>query len=148
MSFWLKVDDSREDGFSGEANNLYPESVDREFNFTHGLAPMEENVFYYMVARILNEMFYGCRDYVCVGYEPPRHDRLSAVQANRPQIDEGINVEIVFESDNKRGFQSFCKKDATIEETIEVFRNVLVQYSCPDLNGWEDITDLVRTLDD
>ena len=142
MDFWLRVNGDSMDGLGGMEYNGTKETVDRCFNICHGLEPMNENVFEYVIKDILSTMFYGAGDYLCVAYTPTRLDRVSAVQASRPQVDEGYNTEIIINDDSKRGFNIYTQKDMTLAETISIFRKVLVEYSYPDLTSWENITDI------
>ena len=147
MCFWLCVNDDQE----AECWRLYDDSkketVDRCFNMVHGLAPMKENVFIYVIEDIISAMYFGVDHYLCVAYEPLREDGLSAIQVSRPQINGGYNVEIVMNADNERGFICYCRKDESLEKTLYWFHRVLVEYDCPDLTSWMDITNVIRVYE-
>lgn len=144
MNFWLCVDKKKMSGFDEIEYNGTKETVNRCFNICHGLEPMKENVFEYVIVEILSTMFYGAEDYISVYYAPERTDRLSCVQADRAQIDEKYNTEIVVNDDSKRGFKIYSRKDMTLKETIRIFHEVLVEYKFPDLSGWDDVTEIVK----
>lgn len=143
MNFWLCVDEKKISGYNRMGYNGTRETIDRGFNISHGLEPMKGNVFAYVIEEIVSTMFYGCDDWLCVSYKPTREDGVQAIQVARPQIDELLNTEIIVDDEGKRGFKIFCKKDMTVEETIKIFWEVLVEYKRPDLSGWEDVTEIV-----
>ena len=148
MSFWICVDEDIAYEYGNKHNNSRKEAVKRTFNIVHGLAPMNENVFVYVIEDMIRSMFYGIQDYVCVGYEPIREDKVSAIQVSRPQINGGYNVEIVFDSETEKGFTTYCQKDVSLEKTLLWFYKVLVEYDCPDLSGWMNITDCISVYAD
>ena len=148
MNFWLCIDKDRIDGLGEYDYGGTRETVNRGFNISHGLEPMKYNVFEYVIEEIISTMFYGSNDYLCVSYTPTREDGVEAIQTARPQIDERLNTEIVVSDNNsERGFRIYNKKDMTIKETINLFREVLVEYKSPDLAGWEDVTEIVNYIE-
>ena len=149
MSFWLCVDDNKLFG----KGNLFEDSpcrekVDRHFEFIHGLKPMNQNIFDYMVVHILQAMHYGCGYYLVVGYEPDRPDNVSAIQAAIPALENEFNVEIVMKSDHWRGHSVYSRPCSSLQEAIDLFHLVLVEYSCPKLSDWINTTDYARYIDD
>ena len=148
MKYWLCVDPERIAGDKDLEFSGSKQSVNREFNICHGLEPMHENVFVYVIEEMLSSMYYGGHDYLSVGYTPVRPDGVSCVQADMPEIGDGFHVEIVVDdASSERGFRIFSKTDIPYREARRIFWKVLVEYSCPDLDGWEEITAIARYVE-
>lgn len=129
--------------FNDVANTV----LDHRFNISHGLEPMKENVFKYLVESILKSESYGQNGYICVAYCPTRNDGISAIQTSRPSRGEGFSVEIIVDKKSVvNDFTNYCKKGLSLYETIDLFRKVLVEYKYPDISGWIDITGMIHFI--
>lgn len=149
MSFWLHINEELAEEYRTDYKDYIRESGSHAFSLTIGLEPMKGFTFKYVVVDMLNSIYAGQDSYVEISYLPPRDDKVWTVQAARPQFDETFNVMIVYKDDEaKRGNRIMCKKDLSLNETISIFFKVLVKYETPDTSDWENITDLVRYIDE
>lgn len=146
MGKWIYIDDRSpldSAGYSRRTGSV----LDHRFNICQGLEPMAENVFEYLVVSILKSEYYGQSGYICVAYNPARSDGVSAIQTSRPLPDDGFSVEIITnEKSEKYDFTGFCKKGLSLEDTIGLFRSVLIDYKRPDIYGWINITDMIQVI--
>ena len=78
-----------------------------------------------------------------VGYLPPREDNITGIQA-APNSDGKFWVEILAEYDDGEPFHTYCKKNVSFRQTVRYFREILVNYVCPDLTEWDEVTELVK----
>ena len=142
---WIYIDDSK---LSGTETVGYCEKtksmLNHEFNISHGLEPMKENVFRYLVESILKSECQGQSGYICVAYEPVRPDGISAIQTSTPVPDRGFAVEIITnEKTMSKNYTCYRQNGLSLLETIELFRKVLVGYLRPNLEGFIDITEMI-----
>lgn len=141
MEYWIRFE--RED--HAESSAAFDEA---EFNLCFGLEPMRQKEFDYFIKSFLEKLYKGKARYLSIGYNPHRPDGVSAIQMYRPHVLENdCSVEIVVDSDNARGFTIYCRKQQTLEEAINWFRKVLVDYERPNLSDWIDITDICSYVD-
>ena len=142
MGFWLRVDDELNEQIT-LSNVLSRNKVKRSFSLGLGCEPMEANMFQYCIAEIIKTMHGGMGDYISVHYVPVREDCVSCIQATRPWNTEGITVEIIKVLNDGLNFHTYALSELSVSDVIDIFNQVLVYYECPDLDDWDEITDVV-----
>ena len=137
MSHWITADINKFEGiFHG--NRTAPSCI----SLSLGNEPMKEDAFKYIVEDFLLQMGYGTNKFLTTGYYPARNDSVSCIQAVRDK-DDSYYVEIVKNGNGIIPFYTFCKENVSYQDTIRYFRKVLIDFDCPNLELWDDITEKV-----
>ncbi len=143
MAFWLRLDEEEKKKLT-EPGHLSREALKNHcFSFTLGLEPMDYRTFSYVIADMLKKMGLGEGNYVTVGYKPVREDRVFCIQAQRTEANGNVWIELVKHLDDGMPFHTYCRNGVSTSECIDIFGKVLVDYECPELTEWDEITDII-----
>ncbi len=102
--------------------------------------PMDRDAFEYVVVMFLRHIGFGGDYFITIGYETPREDNVSCIQAYK-QLDETYHVEIVLMKDDDIPYYIYTKEDLDLTDALRYFRKVLIDMERPDLSLWIDDTD-------
>lgn len=139
--YFLRIDEEMMKEYDIVPNSS-KETMDMQFNICLGLEPMKENVFQYFIKDTLRKL--DGEGYLSMYYYPKRSDNVTGIQATRSMFD-GYIVEILMEFDDGVAYHSFSKDMVSFKETLRLFRNVLVDFNCPDVTEWYESTELYKT---
>ena len=143
MDFWLCLDEEEKKKLT-KPGHLSREALKNHcFSLTLGLEPMEYETYMYTVADMLKNMGLGAGHFVSVCYKPVREDRVSCIQAQRTEANGNVWIELIKELDDGMPFHTYCKNGVPTSECIDIFGKVLVDYECPELTEWDEITDII-----
>ena len=126
--------------FGGKHMGAYKHEVNIEL----APVPMKPATLIHIVMPALVRVAVGKEGYFTIGYSPIRGDRISAIQA--ASSGKELHVEVVFGEKSRGDFRILAKDPMSVEKAIEMFYNVCVDWACPDVSGWEDITDKVKYI--
>lgn len=108
--------------------------------------PMSDNVFDYLVAGILPTLEDKRDNYLCISYEPIREDTIGCVQATRDG--ESYHVEIIQYRDDGEKYHIFARDGVSLDDTLLIFREILVFFRSVDLDNWDEISESVQFYQD
>ena len=142
MGFWYYVSEEQKDeteliGISREALH------DRQFLLELADDPMNIDFFMYVIPDLIRNMRMGENNFLTIGYPITREDRISCIQIQRMEPANGFWIEVVMHFDDGLNFHTYCKNSVSTNDAIRIFKEVLVDYSRPDLSEWDEITDIV-----
>ena len=112
-----------------------------KFNYVIPNKPLSEELLGLYVSDKLFMLKSKPDSWITVAYEPIRQDEVSCVQVARMYDDDGFWVEWVTDTGKEKGVTIYSKAHMTEEETMSVFRQVLVDYEKPDKKEWYNYTD-------
>lgn len=107
--------------------------------------PLDMQEFDRLVTERLNKLENAKDNHLVIGYEPYRDDTMSHVQAVKMWDDIGYRVEWATNTgaENRRiALKIYHKDHLSEEESIRVFKEILVDFEMPDKEGWEDTTEM------
>lgn len=142
MGYWLYINEDtkkevEKDGFSRESMK------NQQFRLTLADEPMHKGFFDYSITELIKNMRIGEGHFLIIGYPTVREDNVSAIQVQRMEPQNGFWIELIMVYDDGQDFHTYCKNDVSTEETIKIFRKVVVDYTIPFLGDWDEITDIV-----
>ena len=113
------------------------------YNFTLVSGFTSENIYNALLYPILKQIRDMKYEHLSIGLEQ-RTDGLQFIQTARH--DEDYRVEVaLFSEDGK--YHIFVKKSIELEEADKYFRQVCIDYKCPDFEKWDDLTDTILSAD-
>ena len=115
-----------------------------EVNLELAPLPMKPATLIHVIMPALVKVKVGQEGYFTIGYTPIRGDRISAIQA--AASGKSLHVEIIFGEKEQGDFRILAKDPMSIDEAVEVFYSVCVDWACPNISGWEDITGKVKFI--
>lgn len=105
--------------------------------------PMEKSVYEKIIKPIIRNLTTEENDWISVAYGPydnNRIDRVSVVQTYKTQYEDmyAYHVEIIVRPDGEHGWTGYCKDKVSYEETVDIFRKVLVEFQdCNCTENWK-----------
>ena len=118
----------------------------KAYNIEIAAKPMSENMFEYLVIGILKTLEDKLDHYLCISYEPVREDMIGCIQANRDG--ENFHVEIIQYRNDGEPYHIFARDELPFNDTILIFKEVLVHFHIVDLERWEEISETVKFYQD
>ncbi len=137
MGHWMCINE--EDREKKDKIYKYP----KKLSLMIDLSPMQEDFFYHVIMDIIRNITQ--EDYLTVAYGGNiRDDKVTCIQVERLRMNQGYHVEIIKRQDKESSFQTYCIVDVPLNKTIKIFRQVLVDFECPDLSEWRCLTDIIK----
>ena len=144
MAYWICVDDKHKKQVKTDCKYSGKIPIENHLSLTLGLEPMLYGTFCYTVAKMLKAIGMNPDEYVTIRYLPVRNDHVSGIQACRHEVGGGMWVEIEKVYDDGIPFHSYTKFGISVEDTIDIFGRLLVDYECPDLSDWDENTEIIN----
>ena len=144
MAYWICVDDDHRKQVKADRKYSGKTPLERNLSLTLGLEPMLYSSFCCTVAKMLKAIGMNPDEYVTIKYLPVREDHVSGIQACRHEADGNMWVEIEKVFDDGIPFHSYTKFGVSVEDTIDIFGRLLVDYECPDLSDWDETTEIIN----
>lgn len=109
--------------------------------------PMDENTFNRIIPDIIGKMQDQEDDFLVVGYRPFRKDHLSTIQTCKDGANYHIELVIYPNGEDAIDFVIYGYDTSDFNETVSLFKQVIVFDRIPAEVKWRNITNLGKYLD-